>query len=922
MEISINVFLCVNLLLMVFSCSIFLQGFMPSKSVLPGHATNTPAIENATFLSHKRLIILVIDALRKDFLYGDKDYMQYTRKLIHKRETVPLVVKLQLPTVTLPRIKALTTGGIPSFADVVKNFDSQKLTEDNLLDQFQRAGKKLVFFGDETWLKLFPDYFIRADPTTSFFVSDYTEVDQNVSRHLDTELGQSDWDVMILHYLGLDHIGHLAGPKSPLVKPKLREMDQVVENIHRSLMQQMTEGQGDSLLLLCGDHGMADQGGHGGASPSETTTPAVFISTKFANGKGLPYDDNIVVQQIDLAPTLATLYGLPIPMNNLGMLIPQVLQEASTADIVRLYQQNAEQLWRILQLNLPDPAKDRSFILYEELQQATHAWLSSGKTQSGQRSWETQGQGLVRQYQQLIQTMQEKVASSLSSYDLYAMSVGMISLWMIFLTLILHLWTNSISSVAVHLGSLTSVSTLLTILLWVTVHLTVCTSTHRNDLLCGDSLVPVIMQLGTVSMVCFFSITVVHFFQMFCQKAQRNKGFFFTTWFERLLLIGSFLHGVSFMSSSFVEEEHQTWYFFTTTLQILTPLLIMSRSFDRAEVKRSTSLNSGDTKVKDFDLHLKSPETMVLASGESQYLQHFETSSKNGPKVTHNSSQQGCCTNSSSPEKSKFGNTDKHKRSSIVNWRAIAASFSITLLGRLARSLNQTGNKWLNQPDVGDWLVNADNKSLLSGTVACAILVILSMRLGAHRGLVRLLLPLGMLGVYCFRAANQMLWLPETWPKSTNGTWEARLVYMSTLAIITETTLTSMYRTKDRQCYSKADVVLEDIQSCWVLLMTLVLKPHNTVLVAIMVVQERLLSKCVVDDLNLSTPAQTVWYFWMGQAAFFYQGNSNSISTIDVSAGYIGLTDYQPVLITILLTVSTYAGLFLLADQLLKHNVP
>lgn len=60
-----------------------------------------------------------------------------------------------------------------------------------------------------------------------------------MSRHLDTELALSDWDVMILHYLGLDHIGHLAGPKSPLVKPKLREMDQVVENIHRSLMQQV-----------------------------------------------------------------------------------------------------------------------------------------------------------------------------------------------------------------------------------------------------------------------------------------------------------------------------------------------------------------------------------------------------------------------------------------------------------------------------------------------------------------------------------------------------------------------------------------------------------------------------------------------------------------------------------------------------------
>ena len=57
--------------------------------------------------------------------------------------------------------------------------------------------------------------------TTSFFVNDYTIVDDNVTRHLAAELATPDWDALILHYLGLDHIGHTAGPRSPLVKPKL-----------------------------------------------------------------------------------------------------------------------------------------------------------------------------------------------------------------------------------------------------------------------------------------------------------------------------------------------------------------------------------------------------------------------------------------------------------------------------------------------------------------------------------------------------------------------------------------------------------------------------------------------------------------------------------------------------------------------------
>lgn len=38
-------------------------------------------------------------------------------------------------------------------------------------------------------------------------------MDNNVTRHVSTELAQDDWSVMVLHYLGLDHIGHKAGPK-------------------------------------------------------------------------------------------------------------------------------------------------------------------------------------------------------------------------------------------------------------------------------------------------------------------------------------------------------------------------------------------------------------------------------------------------------------------------------------------------------------------------------------------------------------------------------------------------------------------------------------------------------------------------------------------------------------------------------------
>ena len=44
-------------------------------------------------------------------------------------------------------------------------------------------------------------------------LQDFTEVDNNVTRNVAPELENTDWALMVLHYLGLDHIGHKSGPR-------------------------------------------------------------------------------------------------------------------------------------------------------------------------------------------------------------------------------------------------------------------------------------------------------------------------------------------------------------------------------------------------------------------------------------------------------------------------------------------------------------------------------------------------------------------------------------------------------------------------------------------------------------------------------------------------------------------------------------
>ncbi len=98
-------------------------------------------------------------------------------RLIRNGAALPFTAHATSPTVTMPRLKAITTGSIPSFLDVVLNLDeadesSSLASQDTWLAQMKAKGTgKLVMYGDDTWLKLFPGTFDRAEGTTSFFVS-------------------------------------------------------------------------------------------------------------------------------------------------------------------------------------------------------------------------------------------------------------------------------------------------------------------------------------------------------------------------------------------------------------------------------------------------------------------------------------------------------------------------------------------------------------------------------------------------------------------------------------------------------------------------------------------------------------------------------------------------------------------------------
>lgn len=286
----------------------------------------------------RRVVFVVVDALRFDFVHGQEGYdgaaaasSFYLNRLPVLNETLttqPSHARLfkfvaDPPTMTMQRLKGLTTGSLPTFMDIKDNMASSEIVEDNLLRQMRDQHRGIVFMGDDTWDALYGGAFTRKYAFDSFNVKDLDTVDNGVKRHLFPELERDDWDLLIAHFLGVDHVGHTHGPSSVFMTQKLDEMNGVLTDMLRALPED------DTLLAVLGDHGMSADGNHGGASDDETGAALFLYSKQPLVASGDEFRDVVdqwgsEVPQVDLVPTIALLCGLPIPFGNLGSVIPSL----------------------------------------------------------------------------------------------------------------------------------------------------------------------------------------------------------------------------------------------------------------------------------------------------------------------------------------------------------------------------------------------------------------------------------------------------------------------------------------------------------------------------------------------------------------------------------------------------------------------
>ena len=303
----------------------------------------------------KRLVVISADGVRADKFFGmqsnGETLTPFLRQILTTRGSWG-VSHTRVPTETRPCHVALIAGFYEDVSAVTKGWKENPVNFDSILNESRRAWcwgspEVLSIFNppDSTGLRHVTNFmypwefndFAQADAAVlDLWVFDrFKEFFQNALQDKDLieELHQNRV-VFFLHLMGADTNGHIYKPFSDSYLRTIQMADhgikQVVGIINDFFQDNLTS------YVVTSDHGMTDWGSHGAGDKHETLTPLVawgagiagpetehekqfmsIVSPESWEVNGLLRKD---VSQADLVPLMATLIGIPIPMNSVGVL--------------------------------------------------------------------------------------------------------------------------------------------------------------------------------------------------------------------------------------------------------------------------------------------------------------------------------------------------------------------------------------------------------------------------------------------------------------------------------------------------------------------------------------------------------------------------------------------------------------------------
>ncbi|XP_043364364.1 GPI ethanolamine phosphate transferase 1 isoform X3 [Dermochelys coriacea] len=301
----------------------------------------------------KRLVLFVADGLRADTLYeindNDTPRAPYLRNIIEYKGSWG-VSHTHVPTESRPGHVALIAGFYEDVSAVAKGWKENPVEFDSVFNE----SKYTWSWGSPDILPMFAKgasgdhvytYCYTAEKE-DFGAQDATKLDTWVFDHVKNFFQAAGSNrtlfskvneekvVLFLHLLGIDTNGHAHRPNSREYKDNIRKVDDGINDIV-SMLEDFYGNDGKTAFILTSDHGMTDWGSHGAGHPSETLTPLIawgagvnypqkvasqFFEDEFLKEWKLEKWKRLDVNQADIAPLMASLIGVPFPLNSVGIL--------------------------------------------------------------------------------------------------------------------------------------------------------------------------------------------------------------------------------------------------------------------------------------------------------------------------------------------------------------------------------------------------------------------------------------------------------------------------------------------------------------------------------------------------------------------------------------------------------------------------
>ncbi|XP_034663188.1 GPI ethanolamine phosphate transferase 1 [Drosophila subobscura] len=280
-----------------------------------------------------RLVVFIADGLRAEsFFEGNCSGVPHIRQLFEQQGVVGISSGIA-PTMSRPGHIAIFAGFNEDPQAAITNFMWNPTPFDSVFNRSR------ISIG---WVhKTVADYFTRSrgepprfetyratDFTGRFMTDtwvyekarDFLTNDENVR-----QLQNATQLVFLVYLFDLDKAGHVFTPLQPEFRERLHETQKKIRQTYELFESAFNDNR--TAYLMTSDHGMSDTGYHGGGTDSEIEMP-FYLWGAGVKRQGPPTEHNFTaneqglqlplqeLNQIQLAPLMSALIGLPPPINN------------------------------------------------------------------------------------------------------------------------------------------------------------------------------------------------------------------------------------------------------------------------------------------------------------------------------------------------------------------------------------------------------------------------------------------------------------------------------------------------------------------------------------------------------------------------------------------------------------------------------